>query len=144
MGRAVSVVNSRIRVRDQEAGPAAPDIKRVLREISHDSEQYLGLIVDVMGAHRLIPVRKEDWKYQACRLEDDNEVFVNTVGKFGIASASYWWSRAAGAFARLVHCVVQDRARFWLLLFADDTNVMAAGHQQVARAVCHHDPRSTS
>ena len=54
-------VNTHIKVRDQAAGPLAADIKRVLRAQAEHTASFKGLIVDIEGAHRLIPVRREDW-----------------------------------------------------------------------------------
>ena len=124
-------VNSRIQVRDQDAGPLAQDLKRVLREQSEVSDQVAGLVVDVKGAHRLIPVREEDWGLQACSLTSDGPVYLNRVGTFGVSSASYWWSRAGGAWVRLAHYVIGGRAPSWLLLVADDLNQSASGPHQV-------------
>ena len=46
-------------------------------------------------AHRLVCVREEDWGYQAVRIrDDDTEVWLNTVGTFGMSPAAYWWQRA--------------------------------------------------
>ena len=97
------MAHTAFRLRDQDAGPLAPDIKRVLRPQAMEETKFDGLIVDVKGAHRVVPIREKDWKYQACALEGDDHVYVNTVGTFGIASASYCWSRAAGALCRLAH-----------------------------------------
>ena len=124
-------INSRIQVRDQDAGPLAQDLKRVLREQSEVSDQVAGLVVDVKGAHRLVPVREEDWGLQACSLTSDGPVYLNRVGTFGFSSASYWWSRAGGAWVRLAHYVIGGRAPSWLLLVADDLNQSASGPHQV-------------
>ena len=119
-------VNTRIKVRDQDSGPLAADVKRVLRSQADHPEPFKDL-VDVKGAHRLIPVREKDWDMQACRLDGESDVYLNTVGTLGIASASYWWSRAASALVRLTHYVVAHRAHLWLLLVADDLCEMSAG-----------------
>ena len=58
---------------------------------------------------------------------DRGELFFNKVGTFGVSSASYWWSRAGGAWARLVQYIVTHRSHFSLLLFADDSEASAAG-----------------
>ena len=92
-------VNSRIRVRDQDAGPLAPDVKRTLRAVADSGAAHTGMVVDVKGAHRLVPVREEDWGYQACSIDGDEHVYLKKVGTFGISSASYWWARAGGAWS---------------------------------------------
>ena len=80
-----------------------------------------------MGAHNLVPVREQDWRHQCCRLEKDGDIFVHTVGTFGVASAAYWYARAGGALGRLVQYCVADRTPFWLAVLADDMDVEAAG-----------------
>ena len=85
---------------------------------------------DVKGAHRLIPVRQEDWGLQACALEGGDSENLNRVGTFGLLSASYWWSRAGGAMARPAHYVVGKRAHTWMLLVADDLMQSAAGPER--------------
>ena len=37
------------------------------------------------AAHRLIPVQERGWGLQACRLDKEEEVFLNTRGTFGVA-----------------------------------------------------------
>ena len=49
-------VNAGIRVRDQDRSPAAPDLKRVLRQLANNSGPKFGLKVDVKDAHRLVPI----------------------------------------------------------------------------------------
>ena len=75
----------------------------------------------------LVPVRLRDWRFQACRLPDSTDIYMNTVGTLGIRSASYWWSRPGGALVRLAYAVVSHRTPFWTLLVADDKDVEAAG-----------------
>jgi len=43
---------------------------------------------------------------------------LNTVGTYGLASASWWWGRLAALFTRLAHYVVDDIA--WIFRYADD------------------------
>ena len=52
-------------------------------------------------------------------------VYINTVGTFGIASASYWWSRVATALGRLTQDVPGKAATTWHLLVADDFHLEA-------------------
>ena len=60
-------VNKNIRVRDQDRAPAAPDLKRVLRELASQAGAKFGFKVDVTDAHRLIPIKPCDWHLLACR-----------------------------------------------------------------------------
>ena len=52
---------------------------------------------------------------------------MNTVGTFGVASASYYWSRVAGALGRLSQYLAGDRVSTWHMLVADDFHLEAGG-----------------
>ena len=54
-------VNTRIRIRDQERGPNAADLKRIMREKSRVGVPTFALTADVSEAHRQIPVAEQDW-----------------------------------------------------------------------------------
>ena len=98
-------VNSSIKVRDQDKGPAAPDVKRVLRQLASQLESQFGFRLDVKDAHWLIPISPDDWHLLACRSEKGKHVYMNTTGTLGVASAAYWWSRVATASVRGAHHV---------------------------------------
>ena len=56
------------------------------------------------------------------------EVWLNTVGTFGVGSAGYWWGRAGALLVRLSHYLPPTHLwRLWLLLYADDGMVTAGG-----------------
>ena len=95
-------VNSKTRLRDQERAPIAADLKRSMREKSRIGELTFALSADVTEAHRQVPIHPDDWHLLGCQVYPGGDVFVNTVGTFGIASASYYWSRVAAAVGRLV------------------------------------------
>ena len=50
----------------------------------------------------------------------DEEVWLNMVGTFGVASAGYWWGRAGAAIMRLGHYFVGYHDALWTLLYSDD------------------------
>ena len=120
-------VNKRIRLRDQERAPIAADIKRLMREKSRVGEKTFALSADVSEAHRQIPIAECDWRFLGCRVKPGGAVYVNTVGTFGVASASYWWSRVASALGRLTQYLAGHTARTWHLLVADDFHLEAGG-----------------
>ena len=95
-------VNSKTRLRDQERAPIAADLKRSMREKSRIGELTFALSADVTEAHRQVPIHPDDWHLLGCQVSPGGDVFINTVGTFGIASASYYWSRVAAAVGRLV------------------------------------------
>ena len=78
------------------------------------------LACDIAKAHRRVKVRESDCWYQACRLVP-GKVWINKVGTYGVASASYWWCRlAAAVLVRLCHYLLADVVEFELLLYSDD------------------------
>ncbi len=113
-------VNPRIRLRDKERGPTTADVKAQLRAQSRSSRPTLGIAVDVQSAHRIIPVREADWRYQVCRARPGGPLYAFCCGVFGISSASYWWGRLASALVRTVHHVADRDHELWILLVADD------------------------
>ena len=65
-------------------------------------------------------VPRGDHGYQACNLDSkEEEIYLNQVGTFGIASAAYWWSRVSGCASRAI-LMIMGREFFYQLLFADD------------------------
>jgi len=120
------MVNPRIRVRDQARMPSVAEQKIVLKEVSETGLSRFALKGDISKAHRRIRVRRCDWGAQACALDSEQEVWVNTVGTFGIASAGYYWGRLIAAAGRLPFYFLRNSI-FWQLIFADDFSWTAAG-----------------
>ena len=120
-------VNRRTRVRDQERGPIAADIKRFLREKARYELPSFALTAGVTEAHRQVPIDPQDWHFLAAQIHPGSWVYVNKVGTFGIASASYWWSRVASAIGRIALCIPGHSAHTWHLLVADDYMLDASG-----------------
>ena len=48
------------------------------------------------------------------------DLWLNLVGTFGVASAGYWWGRAGGALIRLTHYINGLEHAIWSLLYSDD------------------------
>ena len=121
-------VNSRTRLRDQERAPIAADLKRSTREKTKVDELTFALSADVTEAHRQVPIHPDGWHYLGCQVIPGGDVFVNTVGTFGIASASYYWSRVAGAIGRLLQYLSGHTSTSWHMLVADDYLLESGGH----------------
>jgi len=119
-------VNPRIRVRDQIRMPSVAEQKFILKDVSDTELSRFALKGNVSKAHRRVRVRRCDWGAQACALDSEQEVWVNTVGTFGIASAGYHWGRLIAAAERLPFYFLPDSI-FWRLIFADDFAWIAAG-----------------
>ncbi len=113
------VVNRAIRQRDQDRCPVACDVRRVQREQAL-SRRAVGLALDVREAHRLPRIHPDDWKHQGCRSSLSPDLFIFTVGCFGVSSAAYWWARLGGALIRAVHLLSLPSDELWILLMADD------------------------
>ena len=111
-------VNRRTRIRDQERSPVAADLKRVMREKARLGQRTFALTADVAEAHRQIPIHPRDWHLLGCQIEAGGDVYINKVGTFGVASASYYWSRAATALGRLTQYITGRTANTWHQLVA--------------------------
>ena len=83
-------VNQRTRIRDQERAPIAADLKRAMREKSKIGQKTFALTADVAEAHRQEPIAEKDWYLLGCQVQPGSTVYVNKVGTFGVASASYY------------------------------------------------------
>ena len=120
-------VNTRIRKRDQERAPTAADVKRFLRVKSSHETPTFALTADISEAHRQVPIDPRDWHYLGCQITAGADVYVHTVGTFGIASASHYWPRVSMAVGRLLQYLAGHRAQTWHLLVADDYHLDAGG-----------------
>ena len=120
-------VNRRIRVRDQERGPIAADVKRFLREKARYKLPSFALTADVTEAHRQVPIDPQDWHFLGAQIRPGGWENVNKVWTLGIASASYWWSRVACAIGRIAQYILGHSAQTWHLLVADDYMLDASG-----------------
>ena len=128
-------VYRRTRIRDQERAPVAADPKRVMREKARLGEKTFALTADVAGAHRQIPIHPRDWHLFGCQVEVGGDVYINKVGTFGVASASYYWSRAASALGRLTQYITGRTANTWHQLVADDFHLEASGPEYRAALI---------
>ena len=93
-------VNDVIRVRDGQSYPSGADLEEALHSLPFATFSLSG---DVSRAHRLAKVREADWARQGCRARRHGDVFLNTVGTFGVSSASYWWFRLMAGLGRLLY-----------------------------------------
>ena len=99
-------VNPGIVIRDQCRNPSVAE-QRAIMDLGRDNPgPHFLLKGDVSKAHRRVRVCRRDWGLQACRLLDDDTVWLNTVGTFGIGSAGYYWSRALAVIARVLLCLL--------------------------------------
>ena len=120
-------VNNRIKCRDKVRSPSAREKQYLLAYFQLKRASVFSLVGDISKAHRRFLHDPDERGLLACRVEDDDDhIYVNNVGTFGLACASYWWSRIAGAGVRLVHELLGPEMPIELLIFADDVESIAA------------------
>jgi hypothetical protein len=127
------LVNYFIKPRDQPKSPIGGDVRRFIREIEEEKEVAFSLLLDVSRAHRRILVDERDWGLQgfttseAAPVHDDDEVKVNQVGTYGLASAAYWWARLCALIIRTCHYLMGPVFKSWAMVFADDAKITGVG-----------------
>ena len=99
-----------------------------MREKAQLQQPTFALTADVKEAHRQVPVHPSDWRFLGCQVKRGETVYVNTVGTFGISSASYYWSGVAAAAGHLAQYLAGDKSATWHMLVADDF-LLEAGDQ---------------
>ena len=127
-------VNRRIRVRDRMRFPLIDDAAAILRQVESEKKEKrevvrFSVLYDIARAHKLVPVREEDWGFQAFRLpgETSGDVYVHTRGTFGVASAAYWFGRVIGVVVRCSHRLMGRHMGLLHLIYADDGWLTATG-----------------
>ena len=118
-------VNRRTRIRDQKRSPIAADLKRLMREHSRTGRRTFALTADVAEAQ--VPIHPQDWHVIGCQVKPGEAVNVHTVGTFGVAYASYYGSRVAGAIGCVTQYSAGSKADTWHVLVADDFHLEAGG-----------------
>eukprot|EP00969_Alexandrium_andersonii_P173515 7670613-Alexandrium_andersonii.AAC.1 len=71
-----------------------------MREQHATGLSHCGLAADVRNAQRWAIVVPQDWPLQAAQVKPGGAIYLNCVGTYGIACASYWWGRLAAAAQR--------------------------------------------
>lgn len=119
-------VNNRIRCQDKVRMPGPREKRRILEELAESGELVMALVGDFEKAHRRFLYQEIERGFLACRItEEEDVIYVNRVGTFGIGSTPYWWARLSGALIRLAHYVVGPDLFVEMLLYADDLEVIA-------------------
>ncbi|CAJ1392764.1 unnamed protein product [Effrenium voratum] len=123
------MINHRIRARDRMRFPGVDDLEAMVRQMKADQAANpavrLLMKYDVSRAHKLVPVKEQDWPLMAFSLEKPEEVFMRTVG--GLRFRVGWWQRVAAAVTRLAHYMSAGAYELYHLLFADDGLLGAHG-----------------
>ena len=119
-------INNRIKCRDKQRSPGARE-KLYLLDYKGRKQVVFSLVGDISKAHRRFLHHPSERGLLACRVNPkDDHIYINRVGTFGVASASYWWGRIAGAGLRLVHELLGPEMPVELLIFADDLEAIGA------------------
>lgn len=123
-------VNNRIRCRDKQRSPGAREKMYLLAYYKARGDIVFSLVGDISKAHRRFLHEPSECGLLACRVKNDDPfIFINKVGTFGVASASYWWGRIAASGIRLTHELLGPERPIEMLIFADDLESLGAGIQ---------------
>ena len=108
-------VNNRIRCRDKQRSPGAREKMYLLAYYKARGDIVFSLVGDISKAHRRFLHKPSECGLLECRVKNDDPfIFINRVGTFGVASASYWWGRIAASGIRLLDTwVAWTRAAYW-------------------------------
>ena len=121
-------INNRIRCRDKQRSPGAREKMYLLAYYKARGDIVFSLVGDISKAHRRFLHEPSELGLLACRVKsNDDHIFINRVGTFGVASASYWWGRIAAAGIRLTHEIIGPQRPIEMLIFADDLESLGAG-----------------
>ena len=102
-------------------------VKRCMREEACRGKQTFSFTAGVAEAHRQVPVDRRDWHLLGCQVEAGGDVFINTVGTYGTASASYHGSRVAASIGRITQYIPVRSPTTWYQLVVDDFHLEAGG-----------------
>ena len=126
-------VNNGIALTNHMSVPGPGEMAFAVRQSAVMCEPPLAVSADVKAAHRLLLHRKSDWALLACRASsEDDVVWINKVGTFGISSTSYWWARLFGIIGRTVaRCLLQHA--FYQFVYVDDLHSDFFGHRKMSQ-----------
>ena len=110
-------VKSHVEQPNQLAFPQFDDVEAMVNEFKeHAARALLMMAFDIKAAHRLVPIhpgtgacRPAGWMRRR-----------RSCSTFGVASAAFWRGRVAGVAFHVFQRLLNPRAVFCLMLFADD------------------------
>eukprot|EP00435_Cladocopium_sp_Y103_P068191 s408_g31.t1 len=106
------------------------DAAAMLRWVEEEKDSFFALSADISSAHRLVKIRKCDWPLLGCKVRtEDKTVWLNTVGTFGVSSASYWWSRLFSGIGRL-NAYILNHQKWHQLVYVDDLHLTCLGERK--------------
>lgn len=120
-------LNNNILILDRLEVPGPEEIIELTKCAAMSLESVFVICADISNAHRLVKIRSQDWPLLACRARSgDRTVWLNTVGTFGVSSASYWWARLFGCVGRWV-LRIMGQAPWFQLSYVDDLQLLLTG-----------------
>eukprot|EP00435_Cladocopium_sp_Y103_P041011 s612_g11.t1 len=123
-------LNNNIMFQDQLQYPGPEDAASVVRWVQEEQDSFFALSADISSAHRLVKIRRQDWPLLGCKVRsEDKTVWLNTVGTFGVSSASYWWSRLFSGMGRL-NAYIMNWQKWHQLVYVDDLHVTWLGQRK--------------
>ncbi|CAE7403696.1 glyQS [Symbiodinium necroappetens] len=120
-------INNRISVPDRLETPGPEEIVELITRAKATKQAAFCISADISAAHRCVKIRKSDWGRLGCKTCSSSQtLWINTVGTFGVSSASYHWSRLFGAIGRWALRILGQK---WALqiIYVDDLHVVVVG-----------------
>ena len=120
-------INNRITVPDRLETPGPEEIVEMVTRAKATKQAAFCISADISAAHRCVKIKKSDWGRLGCKTCSSSQtLWINTVGTFGVSSASYHWSRLFGAIGRWALRIMAQR---WTLqiIYVDDLHVVVVG-----------------
>ena len=115
-------LNQGIKMVNQLQCPGAEEAGTMVQLAHESGEAVFSMSVDVNKAHRRVLYRKEDYPLLCCKADSSKkEIWVNTVGTFGVTSTPFWWSRLFGLLMRLLTRAML-REPFFHMAYVDDVH----------------------
>ena len=101
--------------------------------LPRSDEEWIILKADLAKAHRRIKIHPSEWKYQIAVINDN--VWINKVGTYGVASAQLYWGRLAAFILRSIYNLYPTVD--WGFVYVDDFAWLIRGsiHEPVACAI---------
>lgn len=123
-------LNNNITILDRLEVPGPDEIMQLANNAAECLDAVFVICADISNAHRLVKIRSADWGLLGCRAKTgDRTIWLNTVGTFGVSSASYWWARLFGCVGRWV-LRIMGQAPWFQLSYVDDLQILVTGRNK--------------
>ena len=100
--------------------PSVHEALHIMKMSQKSAQSRLDMFgLDVRSAHRQCLLDHKELRFATARLAED-EVYVNAVCTYGIASAQWWWGSQGAALHRIILHFSEGDFEVYGLLFVDD------------------------